>query len=292
MFRNNSSMLLIGIIIANIYLAFVPSIHRWDVLNTDTVGSREILIFSLTLSLTELLQYAADTHVKSWRSLVRILLLLSGSIANVLFIVSNSYFRSLVPAITIKLQFCIFISFLNIIFSGNSLFRRWIFYVLCLFLTLAISTSSWLFYDTSYIKLIFVFCILLYGLSACLAFYGICLWMQNMPHRLASLTVEQLHITVDLVSIHVICIVQVTIFLICGSNMEHRNIDDYVFYSVLFVSILMHLAWFCHNQINRIETNHAHVRYHENDVMTIDNLIHIIAEIIDYETYFCTSRIA
>ena len=113
-----------------------------------------------------------------------------------------------------------------------------------------------------------------------------------MPHRLASLTVEQLHITVDLVSIHVICIVQVTIFLICGSNMEHRNIDDYVFYSVLLVSILMHLAWFCHNQINRIETNHAHVRYHENDVMTIDNLIPIIAEIIDYETYFCTSRIA
>ena len=260
----------LGILIVNICLIFVPIISTWDIegmekvaiLSTDAFPSnkiREAMIFSLTLSVPELLGCSMDTRFDTWMSFLRAVFLVSGSIANVVLLVAHCSPQFILLAIHLKLLFSILTTFLNILFMKKYLIPRLMFHLLLFSFTIAISTSCWLLYTKSSVGPFVTFCFFSYGLSACIFVYYMYIWLRTLAKSYGNLTLDQLHTSVDLVATFLIFIGQMSITFAYYSNSSVNSFEFYTFYSILLVSILMHIAWFCHNQIHRMEIDRVYV---------------------------------
>ena len=261
------SVVPVVIIFVNIYVICFPIINRWVTGRSSNItfellpsaSNREVIVLSLALSVPELLGYASDIRFEPWQAFLRTLILLSGSIANMIYLVVDCPLQIIVLAVHLKLLCSIILCLMNIFFSRNILFTKVKFNILLLSLTMAFSTSSWLLFVTTIIRPIFIFCTLSYGLSACIFVYYLYIWLRTLAKSYGNLTLEQLHTSVDLVATFLIFIGQMSITFVYYSNSHVNSFEFYIFYSILLVSILTHLAWFCHNQINRMEIDRVYV---------------------------------
>ena len=260
----------LGILIINICLIFVPILSMWDIEGKADMAFfssgifpsnklREAMIISLSLSVPELMGYVTDIRFDLWKSFLRATFLVSGSIANVTFLVIHGSPQFILLAVHLKLLFSILTTLLNILLMRNRLIPRLIFHLLLLSLTIATSTSCWLLYTTSSVGPIVTFCFFSYGLSACIFVYYMYIWLRSLAKSYGNLTLDQLHTSVDLVATFLIFIGQMSITFVYYSNSHVNSFEFYIFYSILLVSILTHLAWFCHNQIHLMEIDRVYV---------------------------------
>ena len=248
-----------GILIIISSLLCIPFLMGWEVTGVQDSSAysnnprlREALIFSLTLSVPELLNYAADVRTYQMESFWKIILLLAGSTANILVVAFDCRMEVIMLAVGLKPIFCILLCCLNIILCGHLRISFWIFNIMILSLTTAIATSTWLIYSKLNSNSIFIFCMISFGIGISLLLYFFSNWKAKMSKN-------SFHTLIFLITIFIICIGQMALISIYFSNSEVNDFFEYSVTSILIVSISMHAAWFIHGQINRMEIARASV---------------------------------
>ena len=262
--HNEASILLFGIFILNLSLICVPFMQRWSLANDSSQLStkyREVLIFSLALSVTEVLSYITKMYVEPRKFVRRVILVFTASAANGLLLILKYDSRIAILGLSLKILFSMYLCFLNLYSVGNSLSCHWIFKMMVLYLTLAISTSSWLHYSTQDFEIVFGFCYALFGLSFSIFTYVLYLWLRKICASIQEgFVVEQLQNTVNLITLYVIGLSQIILVSVYCIRKDLYCLNEYYSYSMLIVSISMHLAWFCQNQISQLEKTQTNVR--------------------------------
>ena len=251
-------MLLYGIIIINIFLIFLPPIQKWD--HTTEYSNilrnsnfREVLICSLALSLPQIMSHATMEWKVGWRMAMLLLL----PIANIMLLVSDKSVEFVTLLVSLTFNVSMFLCCLNLFAKRTKLLSLLIFKVTIVCLSSATSISSWLLYSISYEKL-YIICMVIFGVGLLLFTIILYLWLGKLLE--GKFNTEYLHNSVDLLTAYLLCSSHMILLSTFSSSTKFYNFYDYFYISILLVSVTMHIAWFCHNQVDYREKDKAKVR--------------------------------
>ena len=250
-----------GIIIINICLIFTPFFLEFG--NTTyflTSKLREVLVFSLGLSVPEFISYTVIITRKKWKSPWTLILQLIVSVASILLLFTGNWMKVAVLVISLKFVASIFVCCFNLYLKGNYHFKSWIFKLMILCFTSATSISSWLLYYNYNNALLFIYCFLSLGACTITCTYYLYVWLYYLSKfRELGFEAEKLHESVDVVALYLLCTGHLIILSTCFSSSKFHSFETYFMSSILLVSILMHIVWFCHGQVDMMEKDRANV---------------------------------
>ena len=235
----------------------MPPIQRWDhsiEFSKILRNSRchDVLIFSLALSLPEIMSNVTIITTKHGKAAWQLMMLLSVFIINFVLVTSESNVEFVAMVVSLKLNVHIFACCLN----RSNLLSHWTFKSAILCLSSATSMSSWLLYSF-HCDVFFITCLVSFGIGLFFLTYFLYVWISKLCQ--VKLSADKLHSSVDLLTTYFLCVEQLVLLSTFSTSTKFYNFEDYFCISILLMSITKHLAWFFHHQIDHHEKDQVHV---------------------------------
>ena len=254
-----------------VFISFVPAFSRWKIDEGAILAStyqsdttlRDSIIVGVTMSISELLNSAAEFDIKKSSSVFRLLFLLFVTAPNVLLLALNFHHILIVSLIHIRTSVGVSLSLFYIYsFGENILFRKKLFIIMAYCITMSTALCTWLSFSYVPKNIIAIVYFTLFGVGSFLYMYVTFNWLKSVSKlEITNITAAQCLCAVYLVVSYVMCLGQLILVISCGPLSNNFSNVTYLTGNNILVSALMVILWFSYSQTYRLQKSQFEVSY-------------------------------